>query len=165
MSIFHDLRQAARSLRRSPGFTALAVLTLGLGLGAAAAIASVVDGVLLRPLPYPESDRLVVVQETLPPRMPELAVSRDHYFEWVAQAHSFARIAAMHEGSYNLTGMGEPVRVSAGRLTANTLATLGVRPALGRDFASTEDTPRRGQVVILSHGFWVRQLGGRADVL
>jgi putative ABC transport system permease protein len=162
---WRDLGLAARLLRKSPGFTGVVVLTLALGIGASAAIFSVVDGVLLRPLAYRQPDRLVVIQETLLPQLPEFAVSPHHYFEWKKQVSSFESLAAMHDGSYNLTGPGEPVRVSAGRVTSNTFSTLGVGPALGRDFSPDEDLPGKDHVVILSHGLWLRQFGGRPDIL
>jgi predicted permease len=160
-----DLRHAARVLGKSPGFTAVAVITLALGIGASAAIFSVVDGVLLRPLPYPHPDRLVVIQESLPPQLPEFPVSPHHYFEWTKQVTSFERLAAMHQGSYNLTGAGEPIRVSAARVTSSAFSTFGAVPVLGRDFSPAEDLPGNDDVVVLSHGFWCRQFGGRADIL
>jgi hypothetical protein len=138
-----DLRLAARMLRKSPAFTLVVVLTLALGIGASAAIFSAVDGVLLRPLPYGQPERLVAIQETLLPQLPEFAVSPHHYFEWKKQATSFEGLAAMHEGSYNLTGLGEPTRVSAGRLTANILSTLGVGPR--RDRAGTPGSSRSAE--------------------
>jgi hypothetical protein len=130
-----DLRYAARQLVRAPGFTAIAVATLALGIGACVAIFSVVDGVLLRPLPYPRSERLVVIKESLLPRLPEFAVAPAHYFDWRKQATSFENLAALHDGSYNLTGTGDPIRISAGRVTSSIFATLGAHAALGRDFS------------------------------
>jgi putative ABC transport system permease protein len=159
-----DLRYAARTLRGSPGFTAVVVLTLALGVGAAVAIVSVVDGVLLRPLPYPAAERLVALQETNPPWFPEYVRPRS-WIEWRRQARSFERLSIVRARAYNLTDAGGAAHVSAARVTASTFATLGVRPALGRDFWPDEDEPGRGQVVILSHGFWQRRFGGRPDVL
>ena len=143
----------------------MAVVTLALGIGACVAIFSAVDGVLLRPLPYPQSGRLVAIHETLLPRLPEFAVSPRHYFAWRAQATGFEDMGAWHEGSHNLTGLGEPIRVSAGRVTASLFTTLGVPPALGRVFSPAEDHSGGQRVVVLGHGFWQRQLGGRPDVL
>jgi putative ABC transport system permease protein len=160
-----DLRYALRQLARSPGFTVVAGLTLALGIGACVAIFSVVDGVLLRPLPYPESDRLVVLQEINLPRFPGDFVRPGPYDDWRRQATSFEGLAAVRTRSYNLTGVGEPVRVAAARITANTLSLLRAQPALGRDFRPEEDIAGRGDVVILDHGFWVRQLGGRREIL
>jgi putative ABC transport system permease protein len=163
----NDLRIAFRQLRRAPGFTAVAVATLGLGLGACVAIFSVVDGVLLRPLTYPESQRLVTLQETNLPRWPagSIAVAPAKYFDWQKAATSVESLAAYRGASYNLTGAGPAVQVEAIRMTANTLATLRVRPLLGRDFTADEDVPGHDTVVLLSHGFWQRQLGGRPDAV
>jgi putative ABC transport system permease protein len=160
-----DLRYALRQLAKAPGFTAAALLTLALGIGACTAIFSVVNSVLLRPLPYPESDRLVVLRETNPPKFPEFSVAPGHYFAWQKQSQSFASLASSRGSPYNLTGLGEPVRVRGERITANYFPTLREQPALGRGFLPEEDAPGKDQVVILTHGFWQRQLGGRAEVL
>jgi len=160
-----DLRLALRQLRKAPGFAAVAVLTLALGIGACTALFSVVDGVLLRPLPYPGSDRLVMVRETLLPDFPSFSVSPGNYSSWKSAAQSFESLAAFHGASYALTGRGEPARIDAVRATGNYLSTLGLRPALGRDFAPEEDSPGGAAVVLLGHGFWQRQFGGREDAL
>jgi putative ABC transport system permease protein len=160
-----DVRIAFRQLRNSPGFAAVAILTLALGIGACVAIFSVVNSVLLRPLAFPEPERLVVVNETKLPDLPEFSVAPGQYFDWRAQARSFEGLAALRADLYNLTGVGEPVRLNAWRVTSNTFSMLGVRPALGRDFSAEEDQPGNENVVILSHGFWLRQFGGRSDVL
>src|SRR5581483_10150495 len=138
-----------------------------------AAIFSVVNSVLLRPIPFPDSERLVVVKETLLPPFPEFPVSSGHYFDWREQAQSFESLSALQlvdgvpgrAGSYALTGMGEPVRVSAARVTADLFATLRTHAALGREFSADEDQPGRENVVVLSHGFWLRQFGGRTDAV
>lgn len=163
--MLQDLRHALRRLRRSPGFTAIAVLTLALGIGACTAIFSVVDGVLLRPLPYPEPEQLVVVGETMMPDYPEFSVSPGNYCSWRAEARSFENLAATEHESPALTGLGEPVRTDALLATANYLPTLGLRPLLGRDFRPGDDRPGAEAVVLLGHGFWQRQFGGRPDVL
>ena len=163
--MLHDLRFAFRQLFLSPGFTFVALLTLALGIGASTAIFSVVDGVLLRPLAYPESERLVVIRETKLPQFPEFSVAPGQYFTWLEQAHSFASLAAYRGGSYNLTGGNEPQRLSARRVTANYLATLRVHPALGRDFLPEEDAEGQSHVVLLTDGFWQRQFGGRPEAL
>src|SRR4051812_40014894 len=157
-----DLRHGVRVLRRSPGLTAVVVATLGLGMGAAVALFAVVDGVLLRPLPFADPGRLVVLQETNPPRWPagSIAVAPGKYFDWVAQARSFENLVLERGASYALGGAERPVRVSAARVTANALATLGVRLWLGRDFAGDEEG-----VVLLGHGLWARELGGRPEVV
>jgi putative ABC transport system permease protein len=160
-----DLHRGFRQLVRSPGFTVTVVLTIGLGIGANVAIFSAVDCVLLRPLPYAQPDRLVVIRQSLLPRLPDFAVSPNHYFALGQQATSFDGLAAWHEGSHNLTGLGEPMRVSAGRVTASLFDTLGVPPALGRGFSAIEDRAGSEKVVILSHAFWQRQLGGQLPIL
>ena len=164
-AVVRDVRHAVRRLARTPGFTGVALVTLAVGIGACVAIFSVFDRVLLRPLPYPQPERLVALGETISPLVPGTFVRPGIYDEWRRQARSFQGLAAIREGAYNLTGLGEPVRVAAGRLTANAFATLQVRPVLGRDFRPEEDLPGKGNVVILSHGFWRRHLGGNPDVL
>jgi putative ABC transport system permease protein len=160
-----DLRFAARQLGKAPGFTAVALLTLALGIGACTAIFSVVNSVLLRPLNYPEPDRLVVLRETNLPQFPQFSVAPGQYFEWQKQATSFESLATRNGGSYNLTGRGEPLRVAAQRISANYFTTLGVHPAMGRDLLPEEDAPGKEKVAILSYGFWLAQFGGRTDVL
>ena len=159
------MRHALRSLAQSPGFTAVALLTLALGIGACTAIFSVVNSVVLRPLAYPDSDRLVVIRETKLPQFPEFSVAPGQYFTWKDEARSFEQLAATRGGSFNLTGTGEPVRVTVSRVTPNYLSTLRTFPALGRDFRPDEDTPGQENVAILLHGFWQRQFGGRQDIL
>ncbi len=160
-----DLRFAFRQLAKSPGFTAVAVLTLSLGIGACTAIFSVVNSVLLRPLNFSEPDRLVVIRETNLPEFPEFSIAPGNYFDWRQQSVSFAHLAAVRGGSYNLTGLGDPVRVFSERVTANYFPMLGVHPALGRAFTEAEAAAGQASVVVLSHGFWQRQFGGRPDIL
>jgi predicted permease len=162
--LVQDLRHGARTLRSNLGFTMAAVATLALGIAACTAIFTVVNAVLLRPMPFPASDRLVLIRETLLPRFPDFNVSPECLFAWRAQATAFDSIAGFHDGSYNLVDAGAPVRVSAARVTSNIFATLGVRPALGRGFTADEDVGGKGNVVVLAHSFWQRQFGGRADV-
>src|SRR5436190_1408248 len=130
--LFHDLRHGLRALRQAPGFTATVVLTLALGIGACAAIFTVVNGVLLRPLPFAEPERLVVLNESKPPEVPIFVVRPSTFPHWKRQATSFEGLAVVRDGSYNLTGRGEPVRVYAGKVTANAFPTLRVQPVLGR---------------------------------
>jgi putative ABC transport system permease protein len=164
--LVQDVRHGARGLRQSPGFTLTVILTLALGIGACAAIFTVVDGVLLRPLPFAEPERLVMLNESKPPEVPSFTVRPFTTFpRWKKQSTSFEGLAVVRDGSYNLTGDGEPVRVYAGKVTANAFPTLRVQPALGRGFLADEEVPGKDDVVILGHGFWQRQLGGRADVL
>jgi putative ABC transport system permease protein len=160
----NDLRYAFRQLTKSPGFTAVAVLTLALGIGACTAIFSVVNSVLLRPLPYPDSDRLVAVIETKLPEVPRFSVAPGNYFDWRERATSFEQLAAIRDISYSLTGTGEPLRLEARRVTPNYFATLRIHPAIGRDF-TPEEAAAKSNVAILSHGFWRRQFGGRREIV
>ena len=159
-----DLRFGTRMLRKQPGFTAVAVLTLALGIGATTAIFSVVDSVLLRPLAYPRAEELAVFGESSP-KVPQIAASPGAYHAWCRQTAFFAQLAAWTFGPYNLTGEGEPRRVFAQRVTAGYFGTLGLRPELGRDFQPAEETPGLDNVVILSHGLWLDQFGGRASAV
>jgi len=159
-----DLKSAVRQLLKNPGFTVVAVLTLALGLGTRAAMFSVVNSIHLRPLRYPESDCIVAVQETKLPQFPQFAVSPANFLEWRTRATCFAQLAAVRSAPFNLTGMGEPVPISAGRVTPNYLAVFLSRPAIGRDFTE-EEAALGANVLLVSHGFWLRQFGGRSDLL
>jgi putative ABC transport system permease protein len=163
-TFLQDIRFGARQLRKNPGFTFVVVLTLALGIGACPAIFSVVNHVLLLPLAYPQSERLVVIWETKLPQFPEFAVAPANYIDWRAQATSFEQLAAVRRSAFNLTGSGEPVRVAAERVTPNYLTTFRTRPSLGRDF-SDEEVTARANVVLLTHSFWLRQFGGRPDIV
>ena len=164
-----ELHQAIRQFLKAPGFTSLAMATLALGIGACVAIFSLVDGVLLRALPFADPDRLVSLEEVNPPWLTGDFVRPESFAEWRRQAGSFQTLAAIRTRSYNLTAPGAPPqRISAARVTANSLATLGVAPALGRDFTAGEDGAGQStaaNVAIVGHGFWQRELGGRSDVL
>ncbi len=159
-----DVRFGSRMLRRQPGFTAVAVLTLALGIGATTAIFSVVDSVLLRPLVYPRSHELVVFGENST-KVPQVAASPGAYLAWSGQSAAFTRLAAWTFGPYNLTGEGEPRRVFAQHVTAGYFGTIGLAPELGRDFSADDETAGHDNVVILSHGLWLDQFNGRASVI
>ncbi len=153
-----DLRCSWRALWRSPAFAVVATLTLALGIGANSAIFSVVNGVLLRPLPYGDPGRLVMVWNRYAKTGLERAgVSGPDFVERREHSRTFEGVAAYSEASLNLTGRGEPERLSARRVSAEFFQVLGVRPALGRDFLPEEDEPGRAQVAILSHAFWKRR--------
>src|SRR6516225_5550156 len=175
-----DVRYGFRQLRRNPGFTIIAVLTLALGIGANTAIFSVVNAVVLRPLPYSHSDRLVWIAESIPALKSEAATGGD-YVDWKDQNHTLDRIAAydtvyrdsLREGSgsgggsadFNLTGRGTPARVHGAFVSASFFATLGVEPQLGRAFTENEDQPSGPHVVVLMHSFWQQYFGSDAHVL
>jgi predicted permease len=165
--LMQDLRYGARMLRRSPGFAAAAVLTLALGIGACTAIFSVVDGVLLRPLPLPEPDRVVVFKETLHGRSQDFRVSSGKFHDWQKQAQSFQSIAAVTGGGHTMSGVAEPVRLTGLRISIDALATLGMKPLLGRDFLPAEVPAVRDfeTFALLGYGLWQRQFAGRPDVV
>ena len=160
-----DIRYAFRQLIKTPGFTAIAILTLALGIGACTAIFSVVNAVLLKPLDYPEPGRIVVIREMQPPQFPEFSVAPPNYLDWKKQAKSFASMAAYTGAGLNLTGDGEPEQLRGVRATAEYFDTYGVKPVLGRTFLPEEDAPGRNHVVVLSHPFWQRVFGGASSVI
>ena len=156
-----DLRYAARSLRRNPGFTAAIVLTLALGIGGNATIFSVLNAVVLEPLPYADIDRVVNLRETRPvaggagKRVP-VPVSPATYFDWRNGVSSFEQIAAVSPAEFTVTGRDEPEHVAGAAVTANLFPMLGVAPFLGRNFLPEENRPGVN-VVLLSHAFWQRK--------
>src|SRR5688572_11404433 len=154
-----DLRYALRMLVKSPAFSLIAILTLGLAIGANSAIFSVVNAVLLRPLPYPKSEQLVRVFGT----QPQLALgpsSPANFLEWKAENEVFERIATYVGQGFNLTGNDKPERVIGCRVSADIFQLLSVRPALGRDFTEEEDRHGAERVLILSHQFWQSRFAG-----
>lgn len=160
-----DLRFALRQLAKSPGFTAIAVLTLALGIGANTAIFSIVNALLLRPLDYPEPDRIVQVFATPAPGARGPA-SGGVFMDWQDHTTQLESIAALHTSDMNLTGTGDPVRVSGAHVSAQFLRVLGVNPVLGRDFTAEEDAPGGNRnVVILSHEIWSSRFGGDASLV
>ncbi|HSB74676.1 MAG TPA: ABC transporter permease [Terriglobales bacterium] len=177
-TILHDLRYGLRMLRRSPGFTAVAVITLALGIGANTAMFSAVNAVLLHGLPFRNPDRLVVLWETNPQvegfigqRLP---VRLESYLRWKQDAHSFQEIAAYHAGvsqgassssAVNLTGIAKPQRVPSATASSNFFHLLGVNAELGRTFAPPEGQPGQDRVVILSHALYQKLFGEGAAVL
>lgn len=165
MSAFlSDLRHAARLLRRSPVFTAVSVLTLALGIGATTAIFSVIEPVLIDPLPYPDPDRLAMVWERgAEGRHDNLGYLT--YRDITTQSRTIASAAAVGTWAPVIGGTVGPERVDGSRVTWNYFRTLGVRPALGRDFLPTEDVPENYQFVILSHGLWARAFGGDSAIV
>jgi putative ABC transport system permease protein len=163
--LWKDMRYAMRALLRRPGFTAVAVITLALGIGANTAIFSVVHGVLLKPLPYPDSDRLVALRQSNNPAQPDTQVAPGNFLEWQRQNTTFASLAAYRTVSYNLTSDGNPERLLAGRVSFGLFKLLGAQPLWGRDFLAEDDQPGHEKVVIISEGLWHRRFGGWGDVL
>jgi predicted permease len=162
--LWQDMRYGARMLRKNPGFTAVAVLTLALGIGANTAIFSVVNAVLLRPLPYPEPGQLVQLRADWSGK-PNSVIGSTTFVEVKAQSQSLARIAAYCGGDMTLTGAGSAERIVAGAVTPEFFPLLGVQPALGRNFTREEDTPNGPKAAILGHGLWQSRFGGDANVL
>ena len=159
-----DLRYALRMLAKNPGFTAVAVLTLALGIGANTAIFTVANSVLLRPLPFSHPERLLHVSLTAADNRSQLTPMSWLRFSTVRdQNRSFSGIAAFTNETFTLSGLGDPVQVSSARVTGNFFDVLGVRPALGRGFLAQEDQPGGANVILVSHSFWIRALGGRRD--
>ena len=165
-TLWHDLRFATRMLCKSPGFTAVAVLTLALGIGATTAIFTVVNGVILKPLPYPQPDRLVMLLEKQLSDGTLGTVAPANFFDWREQSHSFDKMAAIDPYSdFILNGSGEPHRLTGAAVSADLFSLLGVHMALGRDFLSEEDRPGNDRVVILSYSTWLHYFGGRPDIV
>jgi len=163
-ALLMDLRQAARILGQNPGFALIAVLALALGIGATTAMFSVVDAVLLRPLPYPEPDRLVWVTVSFPRRGLESMLGPD-YLEWSEQNRVFENLTAFDSTSCDLTGGDEPVRLLCGTVTQTFFTVIGVQPVLGRTFLPSEDQPQGPRAVILTDGLWQRRFRGDRGVL
>ena len=156
-----EVRLALRRLRRSPSFTAAAVLTLALGIGANTALFSLADAALLRPLPYPTAERLMMVWETQPNHgKTRERVSAANFLDWRRESRSFDAMAAWSAWGFALTGEGEPEELSSVRVSPGLFDLLGVAPALGRGFLPAEETTGRDRVVVVSHGFWAGRLGG-----
>jgi len=165
-TLIQDIRYGFRGLWRNPGFAIIATLSLALGIGANTAIFSLINTVLLRPLPYQEPDRLVMVWEDASfAGFPQNTPAPANYADWKSQNQTFEDMAAIGQRSFNLTGDGEPERVDAYVVTANFFPLLGVKPALGRSFLAEEDKPDANKVVMLSYGLWQRRYGGELDII
>ena len=164
--LLQDVRHAVRALAGAPAFALAAVLSLAIGIGANTAIFSIVDGLLLRPLPYKDAERLVILWN----RSPGLDITEDwfstaQYFDIKNGHRGFEQVAIAIGGNYNLTGWGEPERLGAIRISSNLLPMLGQRAALGRLFVADEDLPDRTATALLSYGTWVRRFGSDTGVL
>src|SRR5712692_9122684 len=165
-SLLKDIRYGIRSLLKHPGFTAIAVITLAVGIGANTAIFSVINAVLLRPLPYREPDRLVTIWEESPERgMYQMPVSFANLRDWVDQNHTFEQISAYTFTNLNLSGTGEPARLGAVRSSANLFSLVGAAPLLGRTFLPEEDKQGANRVVILGHALWQSRFGSDRGIV
>jgi predicted permease len=165
-TIWQDLRYGIRRLAKSPVFTATAVLTLALGIGACTAVFSVVNGVLLHPLPYDRSDRLVQLWEDPGGKgLDRNSVAGAQFADWKEQVTTLEGLAAVRRVNLNLTGQGRPERLTALQVSAPYLRILRIQPILGRGFLVDEDQPGKDKVVVLSHRLWQRSFGGATDLV
>jgi putative ABC transport system permease protein len=165
-TLWNDLRYGWRVMRRSPGFAAVAILTLAIGIGANAAIFSIVNGVLLRPLPFRDSSRIVTIWETDANRnVVRGTASPAEFLDWRDMNHSFAALSGWRSLLFTITGSGEAEQVHGSQVSGNFFRMLGVGPVIGRDFSSEDEKPGREQVVILTYALWQRHYGGDSGVL
>jgi putative ABC transport system permease protein len=164
-NFIQDTRYGLRMLRRNPGFTAIAVLTLSLGIGANTAIFTVVYGALLRPLPYPGSNRLVRLFVTTPASEYPSQVSGPNFLDWREKCHSFEEMAAYAGRDFTLSGEGEAQSIPGGFVSANFFRALGVQPFVGRTFSQDEDQPGQNHVAVISFGFWQHWFGSEPHVV
>ena len=163
-TLWQDLRFGVRMLAKKPGFTLIALITLALGIGANAAIFSVVNAVLLRPLPYDEPQQLVYLSERHP-KYESMSISYPDFSDWRAQNNVFENIGVVNFRDYNLTGSGEPERLVTGQASADFFSALRVNAALGRLYTNDEDRPGATAVVVLSNQLWKRRFGGDPNIL
>jgi predicted permease len=164
--VLSDLRHAARRLGKTPGFTAVSVLTLALGIGASAAIFSVIEGVLLKPLPYPESGRIVALRHTAPGiHIDDLNLAASLYLTYSEENHVFQDVGMWLPDSWTVTGLGETEQVAGLSVTHGFLAALDVRPALGRSFTLSDEDPGGEHTVMLTDAYWKSHFGGDRSAL
>jgi len=164
--LMQDLHFGLRLLRKNPGFTSIAVLTLALGIGANTAVFSAIDTLLLKALPYMHPEQLMLISESVPEMGgDDLGVAAGEYLDYRDRNRSFGQTAAYQDDGFNLTGAGAPLRVNASRATASLFSLLGVGPILGRTFTDEETRPGGDNVVVISYDLWQRQYGGEFRVL
>jgi putative ABC transport system permease protein len=163
-TLIQDTRYGTRMLLKSPGITFVVILALALGIGANTAIFSVVNAVLLRPLPYDQSDQLVFLNERNP-AIDEMSISYPNFTDWRNQNQVFQNIGVYNRSSYNLTGWGDAERITTGQVSADLFSVLRVNAAHGRVFSNEEDKPGGNPVVVLMHSFWQSRFGGELSIL
>jgi len=163
-AFLQDVKYGIRTLGKNPGFAAVAILTLALGIGANTALFSVVNGVLLNPLPYPQPTQLVAIAEKFRP-YPEASIAYPNFLDWVRMNHTFEGLAAYRHTNFNLTGSGEAQRLNAVQVSASFFTLLGVKPVIGRNFSPEDDAKGAAPVAMVSGRFWESKFGGSADVL
>jgi putative ABC transport system permease protein len=162
--ILRDARYGVRQLTKSPGFAAVAVLTMALGIGATSAMFSVINGVLLRPLPFPESDRIMRVNEIVP-QYGSFSVAPASFLDWRAQSTSFEQIVALSSGSASFNGADGPERITNAAVSWDFFDMLRTQPFLGRAFKAEEDRPGKNDVIVLSHAAWQRRFGSDQNIV
>jgi len=163
-TLFQDLRGSLRLIVKTPMVTLVAGLALALGIGANTAIFSLVNTMLLKPLPYEDADRIMLLRESRP-QSPLLSVAYLNYLDWKELNGSFEQMAAVRGQTYSLTGSGDPIRVMGAHVSASLFATLGAQPLRGRTFEPGDDHPGANPVAVLSHGLWQRRFAGDASIL
>ncbi len=164
--LLQDIKYGVRTLAKNPGYAVLAILTLGLGIGANTAIFSVINGVLLKPLPYEHGDRLVLVRQSAPlSGQNTLGVAIAEYFDYRDQSDVFDGLVEYHQMNFDLLNRGEPDRVSTGVVSANFFDLLGIKPVVGRTFVASDDVPGAEAVLVLSHTYWRTKFGGDPSII
>lgn len=163
-TFLQDTRYGLRTLRRSPGFTFAAVVTMALCIGAVTSVFTLVESILLRPLPYHDPAHLITVSTFIPRANSEITTSAD-YFAWRDQSHTLGGVAGYSVDDFNFSGAGDPDRLQGVFTTANFLSVLGVQPQIGRIYSAEEDKPESGNAIVLSYGLWQDRFHGASDVL
>src|SRR4029079_18768570 len=163
-TLWQDIRYGARMLIKNPGVTIIVIIALALGIGANTAIFSVVNTVLIRPLPYDESERLVFLNEKSPV-LDEMSISYPNFTDWREHNQTFEKMGVYNRGSYNLTRAGAGERIVTAEMTAGVFSVLRVNALHGRVFTNEEDKPGGTPVVVLNYGLWQRRFGGQTSIL
>ena len=163
-TLWQDIRYAWRQLRKSPGFAAVAVITLALGIGANTVIFSVVNGVLLSPLPFPQPDQLVTLHENKP-NFEGGSLSFVNFRDWQKNNRTFSSMALARRYAFSITGVGEAEQVNAALVSSDFFSVLGVNPVLGRNFAQGEDEVGAAPTALISAGLWRRKFDTASDIL
>jgi putative ABC transport system permease protein len=165
-AVWQDLKYSGRTFRRAPGFALLAIFTVAIGIGATSAIFSIVNAVLLRPLPFPRADDLVLVSQiNLRTRQSQHAAAPANFLDWRERSHSFGGLAAVQSASVAIADADHAERINGAMVNANFFDVLGVKPALGRAFTPADEQPGAQRVVVLSHSEWLQRFGGQVGVL
>src|SRR5882724_4858907 len=163
-TLLQDLRYGARMLLKTPALTFIVILALALGIGANTAIFSVLNAVVLRPLPYDRPEELLFLNERSPV-LDEMSISYPNFTDWRNQNHVFEKIGVYNRNSYNLTGYGEAERILTAQVSADLFSALRVNAAVGRLFTNEEDKPGASPVVVLSYALWQRRFGGQTNIV